>query len=186
MTTPSERRLVRQPGCLAARSAAQPAAPVFLYASPGGFGQLASGSLVGTLRILVALLLRPACHHGLPTWVQGVPQGLPAAGGCAGKPPEWARHAHPPGQGAARAAHAFQPFLVAAPVALDMINLGMRQPPTITAAPAGPPIVLSAYPLLSPPLLQVRVFGPRSDPLRTLGHEVAFTSPQLAEFAACR
>ncbi|KAI7840503.1 hypothetical protein COHA_005802 [Chlorella ohadii] len=33
---------------------------------------------------------------------------------------------------------------------------------------------------------QVRVFGPRTDPLRTLGHEVAFTSPQFGEFSACR
>jgi hypothetical protein len=38
-----------------------------------------------------------------------------------------------------------------------------------------------------PPLpVQVRVFGPRTDPLRTLGHEVAFTSPQFGEFSACR
>jgi hypothetical protein len=34
--------------------------------------------------------------------------------------------------------------------------------------------------------LQVRVFGPRCDPAKTLGHEVGFTSPQFAAFSAVR
>ncbi|EFN51661.1 hypothetical protein CHLNCDRAFT_139870 [Chlorella variabilis] len=33
---------------------------------------------------------------------------------------------------------------------------------------------------------QVRVFGPRSDPIKALGHEVSFTSPQFAMYAAAR
>ncbi len=35
-------------------------------------------------------------------------------------------------------------------------------------------------------VVQVRVFGPRSDPVKALGHDVAFTSPQFGAYAHVR
>ena len=61
--------------------------------------------------------------------------------------------------------------------------------PPMHPAPSNAPPACPAltYPtLLTRPQAQVRVFGPRSDPIKALGHEVSFTSPQFAMYAAAR
>ncbi len=45
-----------------------------------------------------------------------------------------------------------------------------------------PPTVQVALALM----LQVRVFGPRAEPTRSLGHEVSCTSPQMAAYCTVR
>ena len=144
---------------------------------------------------------------------QGVPQGLPAAAGGDHQPPKRPRHTHQTGGQGTWLGTPPRPFAAAAGarwrggVGGCCTHPGQQQQgqrrgssrgwqregrtlPSASSTPVLPrnPSLPAASlcRLLAPGTLQVRVFGPRSDPFKALGHEVTFTSPQFGMYSTAR
>lgn len=114
-------------------------------------------------------------------WSQGILEGLLAADCCPGQPSERARHTHPPGKQQAWLGGAVVPSCVLAGSALalacdERMQIGGEADGKVRSACSHE----LGY------AVQVRVFGPRSDPVKALGHEIAFTSQHFGAYAHVR
>ena len=68
--------------------------------------------------------------------------------------------------------------------------MGLARPGLARAVPPPPPLQpRPSHPVAShgcPPTAQVKVYGPQRDPVRSVGHPISFTSPEIAMYATVR